>query len=484
MARKTTIAKAEPAPSGQTGRFAEIGVAGLKVASGYVFEEYLPSLRGAQGIRTYQEMSQNDATVGAVLKAVELIIRAVTWDVQPVEDKGKAGDEAAEFVKSLLGDMSHSWADFLAEAMSMLVYGWAWHEVVLKRRIGPYEANPANRSRFTDGKIGVRKLAPRSQDTLDRWEMQDDGGIAGMWQQPPLGGGTVYLPIERSLLFRTVSRKNSPEGQSVLRTAYRAWYKLKSIEDYEAIGIERELAGLPIISIPSEYLRADAPAAHKAIAAKYEKMARDVKFNEQGGCVKPSDTYPDKDGSPTNVPLVDIKLLTSGGQRTIDTDKTIQRYQRTIARAALADFLMLGSSTGTAPGSYSMHEGKVDLFMRACEAVLDQIVQPLNRFLLPRLWRYNNIDPDLMPTIVPGHVQPTNLELLGRYIADIAGAGAPLFPDEELENYLRSEARLPEKSPEAIALQEDMRRAEEAARTAMAERVPSSNEAMDKPEDA
>jgi hypothetical protein len=45
-------------------------------------------------------------------------------------------------------------------------------------------------------------------------------------------------------------------------------------------------------------------------------------------------------------------------------------------------------------------------------------------------------------------VETVDLNELGEYIAKLSQAGAPLFPDEELENYLRRQAALPERIEE------------------------------------
>jgi hypothetical protein len=428
-------------PTANAGRFSEVGVAGLKVASGYVYEEFLPQLRGRLAAVTYREMSDNDATVGAVLIAVELLSRAVVWRVDPADDSAEA-DEAAEFAKSLLDDMSHTWEDFIAEAMTMLVYGWSYHEIVLKRRVGPDQTDPTRRSRYTDGKIGIRKLAPRAQETLVRWEMQEDGGIAGLVQMPPYGGGERYIPIDRALLFRTTTRKNNPEGRSVLRNAYRSWYILRTIQDVEAVGIERELAGLPVVSIPTQYLTSTRPE-DQAVRVAYEKIARDLKFNEQGGLVIPSDTFPNTDGSPSSVPLVTVRLLSTAGSRAIDTSRVVTRYQTDIARTVLADFVLLGQSER---GSFALSKNKTDLFLRAIEVFLNQIAAVLNRHLLSRIWAYNSMDPATIPTLVPGRVSPVDLGELGKFLSDLSGAGAQMFPDDELEAHLRDVAGLPAKS--------------------------------------
>lgn len=440
MAKKPTQ-KAKQSPT------VEIGVSGIKQASGYVYEEFLPQLRGQNAIRIYQEMVSNDSTAAAVLSAINLIVGSVKWDVTPADQTPEAQDEA-EFAKSLMDDMSHSWGDFVTEVLTMLTFGWAYHEIVYKRRVGPEANDPAQRSKHTDGRIGIRKLAPRSQDTLQRWEFQEDGGVSGLWQQPFMGGEVKFIPIERALLFRTVSHKNSPEGVSIFRSAYRSWHKVKYIEDFEAIGIERELAGMPIVRIPKQYFSLSATNEEKAMKAAYERLAKQLRFNEQGGLVIPSDTFVDSQGNISSVPLVDIKLLASGGARSIDTSRVAERYYRNIARSALADFLTLGQGTVSARGSYGMHESQVDLFMQACESILDQIEEPLNRFMLPRLWRLNALDARLMPKVKHGKVQDIPPETLARIVGDLARSGMELFPDDKVEDHIRGKLGIPLKSAE------------------------------------
>jgi hypothetical protein len=423
--------------------FEEIGVSGLRAFSGYIQEEYLPELKGTKAVKVYRMMSEGDAICCSVLTAIELILRAVDWRVEPVDDSPQA-EQAAEFLDGIFEDMAQPLEDIIAEALSFLRFGWSYFEIIYKRRVGPTEDDGSKRSKFTDGKIGIRKLAIRSQDSLLRWEIQDDGGVLGMWQLPPLGGQQIFLPIDKCLLFRTTSRKNSPEGVSILRSAYRAWYMLKTIEDIEAVGIERELAGLPVVTVPARYLASDASAPDKALLTAATQMARDLKFNQQAGVVIPSDTWQNPDGTYTQNRLVDIKLLSTGGARRIDTDVIVQRHQRNIARSALADFIMLGDQRG----SYALSKNKSELFLRACEAYLNQIESVINRFLVPRIWALNNNDPKLMPHVKAGRVAPVDLAELGTYIQQLAAAGAPLFPNEDLETYLADVGGLPEPSPD------------------------------------
>ena len=100
-----------------------IGRAGLKHYGGVLTEEFLTSLQGPRGLRTYSEMSENDAVIGGFLFAITSILSAVEWHAEP-EDVNQAGDcKACCFVNTLLRDMADTWTDFIAEALSLVTYG-------------------------------------------------------------------------------------------------------------------------------------------------------------------------------------------------------------------------------------------------------------------------------------------------------------------------------------------------------------------------
>jgi len=114
----------------------ELGVSGLKQYGGQIQDEWLRTLKGDRARKTFREMADNDSTVGAILFAVEMLLRGVNWTVEPFDDSPQAADEA-EFVESFFDDMSHTWEDFVAECLSMLPHGFSSHEIVYKRRLGP-----------------------------------------------------------------------------------------------------------------------------------------------------------------------------------------------------------------------------------------------------------------------------------------------------------------------------------------------------------
>lgn len=422
----------EPQISTNAGRN-ELGRTGLKHASGYLYEEFLPQLHGERGVRVYTEMSQNSAIVGAMLFAVESLLRSVDWMIEPAED-----EEAAEFVETCMEDMSHSWADFISEALTMLPYGWSYFETVYKQRKKPD-------SLYDDGKIGWAKFAPRSQDSLQRWEFDIFGEVLGMWQMPLYGNAAdprpsvQFLPMSKCLLFRTTSRKNNPEGRSILRTAYRPWHFAKRLEEIEAIGAERNLAGMPIAKIPMELLSTTRSADATATFNYIKDIVTRTKMDEQMGIIWPLE-YDDAGNE-----LFKFELINAQGKQSYDTGSIIQRYQQQMAMTIMADFILLGHE---GVGSFALSSDKTELFSVALGAWLDAISDVLNRHAVKPLLELNGFDTtEGYPHIIHGDLETPNLAELGSYITALASAGVPLFPDLEFENHLRQIANFPPADP-------------------------------------
>ena len=398
-----------------------LGVAGDNTHNGQIrADEFLPELRGKKAIRKYREMRDNDSTIGAVMYATEQVLRDVKLKVVAANDSAEAKAEK-EFVETVLTDMDHTLEDHIAEALSSLSYGFAWFEVVYKRRGGPNFRDYKRYSKHTDGRIGIRKLAIRAPWTVSKFDVdQKSGDVLGLYQEGSQFGKSHYIPTNKSLYYKTTSINGDPSGRSILRNAYTSYEYLNNLQAIEAIAVERELAGIPVARIPSEYLSSDASSAQTAFRANLEDILRDVKFNEQGYIITPSDTYPDKDGGPTNIRLVDVELMSSNGSRNIDIDPIVSRYQHDIARSVLSEFLLLGAHS--AGGSYALSKSKTDLFLRALESYIGAITDVLNKQLIERLWQLNGLSYDTMPYIEAGDVAPHDLREIAAFLRNLNGA--------------------------------------------------------------
>lgn len=418
----------------------ENGITGLKRFGNFVVEDFLTNLQGKSGAYIYKEMSSNDATIGAVLNSIEMLIRNVNWNIEAAGETPQ-DEEAREFLESCFKDMSLSWSDTISEILTMITYGWAYMEVVYKKRRGPDQKNGMYRSKYHDNRIGWRKWSIRAQETLYGWDFDDDGSIRGMIQQAPPDFRTRFIPIEKSLLFRTKVDKNNPEGRSILRPAYRDWYLKKNIEEIEAVGIERDLAGLPIAWLPPEIIeaagKADADEQAKKAFADWKKTVANLKNHQQAGLIMPL-MYDDNGRK-----LYDITLLSSiTARKQYDTNATIMRFDKRIAMSVMADFLLLGNNS---QGSFALSSDKTNLFKTSLNTYLKSICDVINTYAIPRLFRLNDFNGLTdYPRLSHGMVDEASLKEISEYVSNLASAGVlDTIEDVNLEDYAREIADLP-----------------------------------------
>lgn len=396
----------------------QLGVSGLRRYGPNIYEEFLPELRWPGAGRVYQEMSDNDAIIGSILYLAEMLIRGCTWTVEPASSS-EADVEAASFLKSCMDDMDSSWANVISEILSMLTYGFSFHEITYKVRRGPDERNSKYRSQYTDGRIGWRGLPSRAQTSLVEWEFDEEGNVTAFIQRCEPDFRTIRIPMSKGLLFRTRVSKDNPEGKSLLRNAYRSWFFKKHFEEIEGIGIERDLAGFPVLTAPEglDLWNPENPEMVK-MRTDAEALVASVRRDSEEGMLLPHGW--------------DLKLLTSGSSRQINIGDTIQRYDSRIAMTMLSDIIMIGN-TGT--GSFALADTKKSLLAAALQAQVSNIADVFNFKAVPALFKMNDF-PNITeyPKIVPSGIQNPSIQevalMLRAMNLNIAG-------DKELLNYLR-----------------------------------------------
>lgn len=410
--------------------FDEYGRIGQERWQGFISEEFVKELQGKKGIKIYREMSENDATIGAILFTIKMLIRQIEWIVQPGGNSGK-DKEAAEFVTSCMDDMiGNTWTDTISEILSFLVYGWSVHELVYKRRLGR-SSDPKKNSKYKDGLVGWEKIPIRSQDTLYQWEYEEStDNIIGMTQMPPPDYGMITIPKDRLLMFRTESRKDNPEGKSILRNCYRAWYFKKRIEEIEGVGIERDLAGLPVMKLPEGFDEMSlGPEKYRQGLSIATNIVTNIRRDSQEGIVLPFGW--------------ELELLSTGGRRNFDTSQIIERYDSRIAMTCLADFILLGHQN---VGSFALSSDKTDLFGVALGTYIDIICEEFNNQAIPRLIDLNSPKFDGItdyPYLDHGDIETPDITALSAYIKEMVGIGL-ITPDADLEQFVRDAAHLPE----------------------------------------
>lgn len=414
-----------------------LGIVGLRQNSGSVYEEFLPELRWPRAGKIYQEMADNDPVVGSILYLAEMLIRGAEWRVDAVSDKSEDKD-AAEFLQQCMDDMEMSWASTISEILSMLTYGWSFHEILYKVRRGPTETSPKYKSKFTDGKFGWRGFPIRSQASWDKWVYDDETGeLVAFVQRPEPKQHEIVIPIEKGLLFRTRVSRGNPEGKSLLRNAYRPYYFKQRFEEIEGIGIERDLAGLPVLQTPEELdlWDADDPEMVK-LRTMAEELVASVRRDANEGIILPAGW--------------ELSLLNAPSSRQISIGDVIERYDNRIAITMLSDIVLIGN--GSKAGSYAMADVKQSMLANALQAQLYNIADVFNQKAVPQLFEFNNWRLEELPQIVPGQISTPSLKEVAIMLRAME---LDVNADTELNNYLRSLMAMPQLDGEQPMLQDD-----------------------------
>lgn len=425
-------------------RLGEQGVVGLKQHGGRIAEEARKELRFPQACKTFRTMAE-DATIASALSLFEMMVSRVDWKVDMGSDPDSTMRANAQFLDECMHDMEHTWRSFIQEVTSCFTYGFSVHEKVYRRRTAE------TGSKYSDNKIGLKKLPVRSQDTIFKWLYSDDGrDLIGVQQNISAiqGGGDRYInlssvtngtgfiniPRKKFMLFRVDAKRDNPEGNSPLRACYNAWKYRTLIEEQEAVGISRDMNGMPTLYLPPRYMSEDASPSEKRIYDYYMNVIRNIQMNEQSGLILPQAF--DETGRNQ---LFKFELTSTQGAKMYDTDAVIKRWDNKILMALFADMLKMGQDQ---VGSYSLAGAKTNIMAMAIEARLQMIQDVLNNDLIPQLFSLNGVPSNTkLPRLQYGDLDEVDLDEFSKAIQRIGSVGG-LERDREVMNKIREALKI------------------------------------------
>lgn len=415
----------------------EVGTTGLAQFTGLIMQEPLVELRGREAYKRYNEMRLNSPIIGALLLSIENPLRTTSWTFA----SNVPNDPRLDLLRRARENMAHSWNDHISEALTMMPFGFSIFEMVFE---------------MVSGEMLWSRFAPRGQDTVYRWlydeirngpnDQNPKQRLAGFVQLAPPHYHPTAIPIERLMIYRLRTERDNPEGRSILRTAWVPYYYIKHLQQIEAIGIERDLAGLPVIKLPPGATTNGDDTDDKKAA----KIVRNIRNDQQSGIVLPNGW--------------ELSLLSTGGSKQMDTDKIINRYEKRILTSAMAQFLMLGQD---GIGALALSKDQSDFFTMSVNAIADILAETFTQVAIPKLMELNGYDARglwLEHTPAQGGMGIS-------IIADFLQKVAPYItwtPEDEV--WLRQIATLPEKDANLLAqMMGEKQMRDQAAADAMAQ---------------
>lgn len=386
----------------------QLGDTGTWISGGFItHEEYNQKLIWRRGIDIFDRMRKSDASIRAMLKVCKNPLLAATYDIEEASDD-KFDQYVARFVKNELFNANVNWYNFLQDALGKIDFGFSVFEKTYQRT--QFE------KQF---RIGLKELGWRKQWSILRWATEDFQ--PGITQQ--LMVGTASIPEIKLLVFVNDREGDNYQGVSMLRYVYKNWDIKHRIENMMAVVAERS-AGLPVF----EY-KAGLSLKEKN---KIEEILQNFRINEKGFMM-----YEQGSGK------LDFPKIETNIEK--DLIPMLEYLQHEMDKSILAQFIDLaGSRSGGSSGSHALSADQSQLFEKALEAVIKEIVEVINENLIQQLCDLNFSSlPNGYPKLTFSNIGDQDLDTKGKY-ANLLAATDLLTPDRDLENRLRQWADFPD----------------------------------------
>jgi len=414
-------------------KLSEMGNLGLSVFGGVTDSELRSELNFPHSIKTYKTMSAHSA-INSALTLFDNIIGKAKWNMVPPKDASEEEKRQCKIVEEMMHDMEGTWPEFIRDVLSMNQFGFSVHEKVYRKRY------TSNGSKYNDGIIGWKKLPIRAQETIEKFIFSPDGNdilgvkqnLAGISDNYNRFSGReqkeVVLPRSKIMLFRSGKHRGDPFGKSPLRDAYLAWRFLTALEDLEATSVSKDVSGIPVLSIPPQYLSEDASPSQKAIKAYYENALRNLQMNQQTAFLLPL-AYDEV----SKQPLFKLELLSMDGKKAFDLNKIKDYYKNLIVTSLFSEINQIGQSQ---VGSFALGSLKNSMTGLAAEAMIKVIAEVLNKELIQQTYSLNGWRVDRAGTLDFDGIQDVDLESVSKAYQRYSSTGL-LELDREVLNAVR-----------------------------------------------
>lgn len=278
----------------------EIGTIGLNSIKAFTNFMQPYETRFPENIRTYKEMGE-DPDVATALDATYIFVDRAFFDFNiEYNVKSAKSRKAAKFVEFALRNMNAPLRQYVRSLLTYKQFGFAFAEKV-------FELDEDPKSPYF-GYYRITKLAFRPQDTIDLSEpftYSADGrtiltvnqNITGSMVTPGTNTtllGRKEIPMDKVIYVGSNITENNPLGVSPLLAVYRSWREKSLIQEYEVVGVSKDLGGMPVLMVPSDILNRASlnPTGDEAQSLRVlQANIANLHAGEQSYMVLPSDVY-------------------------------------------------------------------------------------------------------------------------------------------------------------------------------------------------
>ena len=378
---------------------------------------------------TYREMKLDGVISGSVSFIKAVLSKGdvkIAYHAKSTEKEKKVIDA----LNNSLNNMEdYDKKRLISNWLQILDYGCSLNELVYERRNGVFVFKTISPIHLTT--VNKFEMQGGSLKRLKLEQAENDGLVVNVGKQPNTISG------DKVLFFRLEPDADFPLGKSLFYGAYTAWKAKKIMQEYEAIGVAKNLSGVLDVKVPSEYINKyfSDPASDEAIyVANLLQQAENLHAGKGSYILSSSDT------SPNGIHLFEVTTVggNGGNAQNYNVGQAIARYNNEIQLSLQSTVLSMGVEGA---GSLALSSDMVNLLTLFIENI-QQTISHEFRKAVKLAFKLNGIETDNIPTLEWEKVQPLSWDDFTKGWQRLLQAGG-VTPTEDLEAYFRTTGEAP-----------------------------------------
>lgn len=382
-----------------------------------------------QAFYTYRDMKL-DGIISGSMSFIKAVLSKGDFKIAYHPDSNQQEKKLIDALNLSLNTMEdYDKKRLVSNWLQMLDYGCSLNEVVCER---------------VGGQFVFKTISPIHLTTVERFEMK--GGILKRLLLAPAENDGLVVNVDvaqknisgdKILFFRVEPDSDFPLGKSLLYGAYTAWKAKKILQEYEAIGVAKNLSGVLDIKVPSEYISKYFNEPNSTEAIYVSNLLTQAELLHAG---KGSYILSASDTNPNGVRLFEITTVggNGGNSQNYNVGAAIARYNQEIQLSLQTMVLSLGAEGG---GSFALSDNSTYLMTLFIENVQKVISQEFRK-AVKIAYELNGLPLDRVPTLEFEPVQPLDWQEFTEGWSRLVTAGA-VTADQGLEQFIREAGDAP-----------------------------------------
>lgn len=378
---------------------------------------------------TYREMKL-DGVISGSMSFIKALLSKCDWKI----DYHKNSTAKEKLVIDALNKSLDSMEDYdkkrlVSNWLQMLDYGCSLNEVVCERK---------------NGNFVFKTISPIHLSTVERFEMgggklkklhlaasENDGLLVNTDSTERVVSG------DKVLFYRVEPDSDFPLGKSLLYGAYTAWKSKKILQEYESIGVAKNLSGVLDIKVPSNYINKYFSEPNSEEAIYVDNLLSQAEMLHAG---KGSYILTASDTQENGVRLFEVSTVggSTGNAHNYNVGQAIGRYNQEIQLSLQTMVLSLGADGG---GSFALSDNSTYL-MTLFITNIQKTISAEFRKAIRIAFELNGLSTNNIPSIKWEDLQPMVWEDFTRGWQRLVQSGG-VTPTEELEAFFREEGGAP-----------------------------------------